>query len=152
MQRSRSQKVLLVLSILSIISAVIVLAGGLILMVGGAAFGAADSAEAASVLEGSGITQGEAGLLASGAGLVIICEGIVELIMGILDIRAANDNRKIMPVWVISIIELILSAISLITTIVNGSFATQSVSVIATLVFAGLMMWIANNIKMEAGR
>ena len=140
MQRSRSQKVLLVLSILSIISAVI------------AAFGAADSAEAASVLEGSGITQGEAGLLASGARLVIICEGIVELIMGILGIRAANDNRKIMPVWVISIIELVLSAISLITTIVNGSFATQSVSVIATLVFAGLMMWIANNIKMEAGR
>ena len=40
MQRSGSQKVLLVLSILNIIGAVLILLGGLSLLLGGAVFGA----------------------------------------------------------------------------------------------------------------
>ena len=152
MQRSGSQKVLLVLSILNIIGAVLILLGGLALMLGGAVFGAVPSSEAAAALAGSGVTQGEAGAIAGIAGFVIILSVVVELVMGILGVRAANDNQKIMPVWVLAIISLVLNAIGLVSTIVNGSFGTQGASAIIGLILSVLMMWIANNIKREAGR
>ena len=152
MQRSGSQKALLVLSILNIIGAVIILLMGLGLMLGGAFIGAADPAEVTASLAGTEISQGEAGVLAGIAGLVIVFAGVIELILGILGIRASNDNQKIMPVWVLAIIQLVLSALSLITTITGGSFSTQGASTIISLIFAALIMWIANNIKKEAGK
>ena len=152
MQRSGSQKALLVISIIEIVFAVIALLGGLMMMFGGSLIGAVDSAEVTEALAGSGITQGELGVLAGMGGLIIIFSGIIELILGILGVRAANDNQKIMPVWIVAIIELVFCVISLIAVIVNGSFSTQGLSTIVSLVFAGFTMWIANNIKTQAGR
>lgn len=152
MQRSGSQKALLVLSILNIIGAVLALLGGLALMMGGAVIGTVDSSEAAQALAGSGVSQGELGILASLAGFVVLLAGVIELIMGILGVRAANDNQKIMPVWVLAIISLVLNAIGLISTIATGSFGSQGSSYIVSLILAVLMMWICNNIKREAGR
>ena len=152
MERSGSQKVLLVISIINIIAAVVALLGGLLVMLGGAALGTVPASDAAAALEGSGITQGEAGALVGVAGLVIVLSGVVSLIVGILGVRAANDNQKIMPVWVLAVIQLILYAISLVTIIVGGSFGTQGASAIVSLVLAVLIMWLANNIKREAGR
>lgn len=152
MQRSGSQKALLVISIINIVFAAIALLGGLAIMFGGALVGAVDSTEAAEVLAGSGVTQSELGILAGVGGLVIIFSGIIELILGILGVRAANDNQKIMPVWVLAIIELILSIVSLISIIAGGSFSAQGLSSIFSLILAGLIMWIANNIKREAGK
>jgi len=53
---------------------------------------------------------------------------------------------------VLSIASLVLNAIALVSTIANGSFGTQGASAIVGLILAVLMMWIANNIKREAGR
>jgi len=152
MQRSGSQKVLLVLSILNIIGAVLALLGGLAMMMGGALIGAVDSSEAAAALAGSGVSQGELGVVAALGGFLVIFAGVIELVMGILGVRAANDNQKIMPVWVLSIISLILNAVGFIACIVNGSFGTQGATYIISLILAALMMWIANNIKQEAGK
>ena len=126
--------------------------GALGVMLGGALFGAVDSSEAASALSGTGVTQGEAGALAGIGGLLVVFAGVVELILGILGVRAANDNQKIMPVWILAIIEVILSAVSLGSCIFGGSFSTQGASTIISLLFAILIMWIANNIKREAGK
>ena len=152
MQRSGSQKVLLVLSILNIIAAVLMLLGGLLVMLGGAMFGAAPASDAAAALQGTGVTQGEAGALVGVAGFVIVFAGIVELLVGILGVRAANDNQKVMPVWVLSIIQVVLYAISLGMIITGGSFGTQGASAIISLILAVLVLWIANNIKREAGK
>ena len=152
MKRSGSQKALLVISIINIIFSVIALLGGLALMFGGALFGAVDSSEAASALAGSGMTQGEVSVFAGVGGLVIICSGVIQLILGILGVRAANNNQKIMPVWVFAIIELVMSSISLITTFTSGTFSTQGGSAVFSLILAVLIMWIANNIKREAGK
>ena len=152
MQRSGSQKALLVLSILNIVGAVFALLGGLSIMLGGALFGAVDSSEAASALAGTGVTQGEAGALVGMTGFLIVFAGIIELLVGILGIRAANDNQKIMPVWVLAIIEVVLCVISLISTIAGGSFGSSGASAILSLIFAALIFWIANNIKKEAGK
>ena len=152
MQRSGSQKALLVLSILNIIGAVLALLGGLGLMMGGAFIGAVNSSDAAQALAGSGVSQGELGILTSVAGFVVILAGVVELVMGILGVRAANDNQKIMPVWVLAIISLVLNAIGLVSSFVSGTIGTQGASYIVSLILAVLMMWICNNIKREAGR
>ena len=145
MERSGSQKVLLVLSIINIIAAVVALLGG-------AAVGTVPASDAAAALEGTGVTQGEAGALVGVAGLVIVLGGVIGLVVGILGVRAANDNQKIMPVWVLAIVQLVLYAISLISTIAGGSFGTQGASAIVSLVVAFLIVWLANNIKKEAGR
>ena len=152
MQRSGSQKVLLVLSIISIIGAVLVLLSGLAIMLGGALIGSVDATEAADALAGTGITQSQAGVFAGVSGLVIVFAGVIELIVGILGVRAANDNQKIMPVWVLALIELILYAISLIMICVNGTFGTEGVGAIVSVIVAALILWICNNIKREAGK
>ncbi len=152
MQRSGSQKALLVLSIINIVFAVLAILAGVSFMLGGSLLGAVSSSEAAAALSGTGITQGQAGALVGIAGYAILFSGVVELILGILGVRAANDNQKIMPVWVLAIIQVVLCAISLVTTITGGSFGTNGVSSIVALIIAGIIMWLANNIKKEAGK
>ena len=152
MQRSGSQKALLVISIISIVFSVFALLGGVMMMFGGALVGSINASEAATALQGSGMTQGQLSAFAGIAGLVIIFSGAIQLILGILGVRAANDNQKIMPVWVFAIIELVLSAISLVSTFMNGTFSTQGASTVFSLILAVAIMWIANNIKREAGK
>ena len=152
MERSGSQKALLVLSILNIIGAVFVLILGVALAVGGAAIGTIDSSEAAAALEGTGVTQGEAGIIASMAGVVFIFSGVIELIMGILGVRASKDNQKIMPVWVFAIISLVMNIASLISVIASGGFGSEGASSITAVILSALMMWVANNVKKEAGK
>lgn len=57
-----------------------------------------------------------------------------------------------MPVWILAIIGLVGAVITIIVSIANGSFAANAVSNIITLVIDGLMFWLANNIKTEAGK
>ena len=152
MQRSGSQKALLVFSILNIIGAVIALVGGIGMMMGGVLVGTVDPAETAEVVAETGLTQSEIGVFAGLIGIVLIFSGIISLIMGILGIRAANDNQKIMPVWVLAIIQLVLCVISLITILANGTFASQGPSEIVSVIFAVIILWLANNIKREAGK
>ena len=151
MQRSGSQTALLVLSILNIIGAVIALLGGLAIMFGGALFGAVNSSEAAAALAGSGVTQGEVGIIAGVGGLVIVFSGVIELILGILGVRAANDNQKIMPVWVLALIGIIISFIGAMSLAIQGQFL-ENPSMVGSLIGSALMFWIANNIKRQAGK
>lgn len=104
----------------------------------------------------------EAGLSASDVGVAsavvsflavfLTVASLITIVEGILGVRAANDASKIMPVWILAIISLAGAVISLIMTFVNGTFATSGVSGIVTLVINGLMFWVANNIKVEAGK
>ena len=73
--------------------------------------------------------------------------------LGILGVRAANNNQKIMPVWVLAIVQVVLCVISLITNFTGGSLNPQQIgSSVVSLIVAILIMWIANNIKREAGK
>ena len=152
MERSGSQKFLLVISIINIVFAVLGILAGITGIMGGALFGAVDTQEVSSALSGTGVTQGEASGIMVGAFLLVFIASIFELLVGILGIRAANDNQKIMPVWVLALIEVILYAIGIIVTIVNGSFGTDGLSSILSLVFGILIFWVANNIKKQAGK
>ena len=147
MQRSGSQKVLLVLSILEIIGAVFSLFTGLMFFMGAGAV-----LTDASTVAGTGVTQDEgAGILVILSGILIV-EGVWSLLCGIFGVRAANDNQKIMIVWVFCLIGVILAVVGIVMALINGSFGNQVWSLLCSLVFSGIMFFIANNIKKEAGR
>ena len=152
MERSGSQKFLLVISIINIVFAVLGIIAGILGVMGGAVFGAADPQEVSSALSGTGVTQGEASGIMIIAFLFIFLASIVELIVGILGVRAANDNQKIMPVWVLAIIQVALYVIAIIVAIIDGSFGASAFSYILSLVFGILLFWVANNIKKQAGK
>ena len=148
MERSGSQKALLVISIIEIVFAVL----------------AFITAIASGVLTGmvAGINPADAGLdsetvAMGGAALGLVTAGIVisaiwSLLCGIFGIRAANDNQKIMIVWVFTLIGVILGVVGIIAALVNGSFGSQAFSLILSLILDGVLFWIANNIKREAGK
>lgn len=145
MDRSGSQKALLVISIITIIGGALIVLSGLLVACGGMAVGAAASGDA-SIDPSTGAAA--ASVLGVG-GIILMLPGILSIIEGILGIRAANDNQKIMPVWVLSILGLIFGVIGLIMSIVQGNFQWSSV---VSVIISGLMFWIANNIKQEAGK
>lgn len=149
MQRSGSQKALLVVSIIEIVCAAIVLILGIVSLAG---IGAVSSMTVDSDPQTNAMVQAAAGSVFSIATIVLLVSGGWSLFCGIMGVRAANDNQKIMFVWVMSIISVVFAVISLIMSIVNGTFGDNWVSQILTLAVQCLMFWVANNIKQEAGR
>ena len=152
MQRSGSQKVLLVLSIISIVFAILGILTSLMMMLGGSVLGLVDAQTASEALQGSGITQAEAGAAIGIVGLVGVVGCVIQLIVGILGVRAANDNQKIMPVWVLALLEVILQVVSTVMTISGGAGFNMIVTSCVYVVISALIFWIANNIKREAGK
>ena len=150
MERSSSQKVLLVLSILAIIAAAFSLFGALFFSFGAGAIVGAGS-EAAELTAETGLTSGDLAGMVGLIGISTALTGILYLIEGILGIRAANNNQKIKPVYYIAIISLVLSAISFIMSLVNGSLDASTIGgSIVGLIVSIFIVWIANNIKKEA--
>ncbi|MBE6466088.1 hypothetical protein [Denitrobacterium detoxificans] len=147
MERSGSQKVLLVLSIIEIVGAALSLITGILFFVGAGAV-----LSDASVVAGTGTTQGQAAGIFVILSCILIVEGIWSLLCGIFGIRAANDNQKIMIVWVFCLIGVIMAIIGIIAAIANGQFGNQVWSLICSLAVSGIMFFIANNIKKEAGK
>ena len=152
MERSGSQKVLLVLSILNIILAAFVILASLLTIAGGALVGAVPAEEVADSLAETGLTQGQASAAFSAIGLVILIPGALMLLVGILGVRAANNNQKIMPVWVLSVISLVMWVISIVMAVMNGTVGTDVAPNLVSIAIAVLTFWIANNIKREAGK
>lgn len=145
MQRSGSQKVLKVISVIGIILGIISLIMALLLIVGGGLY-----AGSGEVVEG--MTTAEAGSASIFGGLLMLLDGAVYLVEGILGLRAAKDNQKIMPVWYLATLGLALAVFSLVMGFFNGMDSSQVASNIGSLVGSGLMFWIANNVKREAGK
>ena len=146
MQPSRAQKILKILSIISIVGAAINLVGAAILIFGGGAY-AVNGAGA------EGMSAEEIGTMAAAAGFATIITAIISFIEGFLGLRAAKDNTKIMPVWVLAVIALAGGIISLLMTLFGGNMTAESMgSVVGSLAASGLMFWLANTIKHEAGR
>ena len=143
MERSGSQKALLVFSIIEIVGAVLIFLTGILLIVGVGALGSASSADLAA----AGVSASNAGLAASvGSMVAILCifMAIWSLLCGIFGIRAANDSTKVGIVWVFTLIDLILCVIGIIVAIAQDTFQW---SLVFSLIPAAIMFWLANNIK-----
>ena len=157
MQRSGSQKFLLVVSVITIILSIFIIISGVVINVAGGFFGgtseAVELANSLSDETGTAITSSQIGGIATFTGMLMIINGIVDLILGILGVRAANDNQKIMPVWVLALISLVLDAIGIVMMLVNGPLdANNILTALVGLACSALLFWVANNIKKQAGR
>ena len=140
--RSSSQKFLLVVSIIDIVGGAFVIIAGLMTGILGAGVGISGAQ--------AGLTSSQAATAAGGLTLITVLaflSGGFDLVEGILGLRAANDNQKIMPVWILSIVSLVIIVIEIIMSLFQGGF---SFTYILSLIISGLMFWIANNIKQEA--
>ena len=143
MNRSGSQKALLVISIINIVLGIL----ALILSIMGFVPGTTLSAAGPIAAEEAGLTVEETAVAAglfSGISMVGIISSILEIIVGVLGIRAANDASKIMPVWIIALIEVVSMVIAIVMSLVNKNFEVSS---LLSLAVGCLMFWIANNIK-----
>lgn len=153
MQPSSSQKILKVLSIISIVTAVVAIIGAVILFASGVFFAVADPADTAEAVAEMEIDQVEAGTLVGAVGIITFIEGIISLVMGILGLRAAKDNQKIMPLWWLAVIGLAFDVIAVCTNLFNGGLASQSgLSAITSCAVSFAIFWLANTIKKEAGK
>ena len=86
-------------------------------------------------------------------GVALVFGGIIDIVLGILGIRTANDNQKIMPVWWLSLIALILGVIGCIMGVAQGTITgNQIASTVWSIAISLFMFWIANNIKRQAGK
>ena len=152
MQRSGSQKFLLVIGIINIVLGAWTLLGAAFFLVGGSAL-MGDPAATAQVATETGLGTAEVQGLTFGLGFAGLFSGIVEIILGILGVRAANDANKIMPVWVLAVISLIMGIISIVMSLTQGHTDASSIgSYVGTLAGAALMLWVANNVKRQAGK
>ena len=153
MERSGSQKFLLFISILDIIMGILILIGAIMLIVVGVGAGAVSADPAVlQELEVTATDAAQAGAALDIVGIFTLLSGALCLLQGILGVRAANDNQKVMPVWVLAIIGLIGSVIGLIVAITDGSLGAGDTSMVGSLAGSALMFWIANNIKKQAGK
>lgn len=136
-----------VLGILGIIIGIIAIAGGSLVGIGSA------MGEMPSNISSSDAVAA-IGLLGFG-GLLLLIASVIDVTKGVFSVKAAKDINKIMPAWVFALISLILTAISAITTFMNGAnnqAGTNFVGIIIDVIIEVLIFVAADNIKKAAGK
>ena len=84
-------------------------------------------------------------------GVLGLC-ALGSIIMGFLERRAAKDPTKIMPVWVLSILSVVLGAGSIVLNLVHQVAIADLAFNFVGLAISILVLAAANNIKKEAGK
>ena len=138
MSLEKSQKIVKVLGILSIISAVLGFIAA-IGMLGIGGFGAASLD-----VNDENVAAGVAVMVI--LGVVLLVDGVVSLLQGIFSLRAARDATRANPLWIISLIGVILAVLSVIASITNGEGGQNVLSEIFSLVISCFTFYLANNI------
>ena len=140
-EKSGSRKMLKFLGVLDIIFGIAGIIFGIIMFVGGG-LGAVIATDSDAQVGAVAIVL---------VGIIMLVSGLFDLILGILAVRAANNPRRIMPVWVLALISLILNVIGVISGISSGGGSGIIPSIVG-LIIAVIVFVIANNVKKEAGR
>jgi len=140
MSLEKSQKIVKVLGILSIIGAVISFLLALSMLgVGGLSVFNVNESASDEVFMGIGLFLV--------LGIIMLVSGVFELLQGIFSLKAAKDATKAQPLWVISLISVVLDALSMIASFTNHSSVQDILTEIFTLAIACFTFYLANNIK-----
>ena len=151
MERSGSQKVLRIVSIISIIGGAFTFFGGIMALVGGGLLGSASPSEISSLTADTGMAQSELTSLAVGLGIVALVTATLYIIEGVLGLRAAKDATKIGPMRMLVIVSLVLAVAGAALDLLFGNIGTQvMINDVAEMAWSGFMFWICNNIKKQA--
>ena len=147
MDVSKEQNTLKVFSIISLVCGILgLIAGALMLFGSGLALGNVDQ-----ITTEAGVTTEE---LAEFSGVFIVI-GLITVFTGITNIidwvflkRVAADATKYKPAWIVSLISLVLCAISLVSSIFSGGGNGQSIgSAVASLAINGYIFYLVNKVK-----
>ena len=150
MQPTGSQTGLKIISIIDIIGGIFFALTAVMLLAGGAVLGS-DPSIAANATANTGMETSTIVGLAVILSFMLIISAIITIITGILGLRAAKDNQKIKPVWILAIIGLIFAVISFISSVIGGLNGSNIGSTLAGLIMPAVTFWLANNVKKEAG-
>lgn len=154
MSLNASKMILKVFGIISIICGILGIILGILAVAGGSIIGA--GAAGGEIATGSNLSIVVAFLGIGGLTIIILC--VVDLLLGIFSVRAANDISKIMPAWVIALIDVISSIIGVGTVLIPVIQKTQALdtkqitSAIIACLISILIFVAANNIKKAAGK
>lgn len=85
-------------------------------------------------------------------GIGIAAGSLFSIFSGYLERAAAKDPTKIIPVWVLSILSVVLATGSLIYDLVKNVAVTDLSSTLFGLIFSILVLVAATNIKKQAGK
>jgi hypothetical protein len=149
MEKSSSQKALKVISIINLVMGALIALLAILSFIGGSVLGSMTVSQI--VNQGLYAKAQQVGTATFNMlGLILLIGGVISIIEGILGVRAANDPDKIMPVWILSIMSLTLSAATLIMSLFHMGGMTFDISQIVQLILDFLVFWIANNIRNQA--
>jgi hypothetical protein len=149
MEKSSSQKALKVISIINLVMGALIALLAILSFVGGSVLGSMTVSQI--VNQGLNAKAQQVGTATFNMlGLILLIGGVISIIEGILGVRAANDPDKIMPVWILSIMSLTLSAATLVMSLFHMGGMTFDISQIVQLILDFLVFWIANNIRNQA--
>ena len=136
---SGSQKALKVISIITIVYAVVLLVLGIFMAAGG------------SLLSGETIdvdgTAASASIVAAVLGVTLVVGGVVDLVIGLLGLRGAKNPRKVGPFFVLCIIGLALGLVGRGMAIAQGTFDPAS---LVNIVIIAVCLFLAMRVKQQA--
>lgn len=85
-------------------------------------------------------------------GIAVAAGAVFTIFYGYLERAAAKNPAKIMPVWVLSIVSVVLGAGNIIAELIRHTAIADLGYTFLGLAFSILVLVIANNVKKEAGR
>ena len=150
MEKSGSQKVLKVLAIIEIIFAILGILTGIALAACAALPDAMKEVSVTFQDAGYNITASDANVIIIVMGIGLIIAAVVDLLIGIFALRGANDPSKIQVFWVLCVIGVVLSIVTILCAVFNGSTSGSKMFAYALeLALNVWIFWLANNIKKQ---
>ena len=148
MSIQNAKSTLKILGILSVILGIFGVIAGLGLVAGGGLFGAdtlmsgnvttADGAETVSMVTG----------MVMAMGIFTAASALIDVLLGVFSVRASKDFSKINPAYILSIIALALSVISLFMNFAEFNLSTL-LSALPSIVFSVVLFLAAKTVKEE---
>ena len=148
MSIQNAKSTLKILGILSVILGIFGVVMGIGLVLGGGLFGAdtltsgkvttADGAETVSLVTG----------MVMAMGIFTAVSALVDVLLGIFSVRASKDFSKINPAYILSIITLALSVISVFMNFAEFNLSTL-ISALPSVVFSVVLFLAAKTVKEE---
>lgn len=148
MSIQNAKSTLKILGILSIILGILGVIMGIGLVVGGGMFGA-DTLMSGQITttDGANTVNLVTGMVMA-MGIFAAVSAFVDVLLGIFSVRASNDFSKIGPAYILSIIALVLSVISLFMNFAEFNLSTL-LSAIPSIVFSVVLFLAAKTVKDE---
>ena len=148
MSIQNAKSTLKILGILSIILGVFGVIMGIGLILGGGLFGAntLSSGVATTTQDVNNVTLVTGMVMAMG--IFSAVSALVDFLLGIFSVRASNDFSKINPAYILSIVALALSVISLFLNFAEFNLSTL-ISAIPSIVFSVVLFLAAKTVKEE---